>query len=263
MSLHLDARQRAMLAEMGLHVYGPPAEAVANAPEAPEAAPVRLAPAPSGPRVNVEAPARPAAPRPAPSPVREPASSLESMGWDELAGALAEGRACPRCAGRPTVLGAGDPRAELLIVGDPPEEDEEREGEPFRGQAGMLLDNMLKAVGLDRHRRVYLTHVMKSRPPGNRNPEPQDLEACEPVLRRQVQLLQPRVILVMGRFAAPFLLKTSDPLGKLRGRAHDYLGVPVVATFHPTYLLRNQQDKAKAWADLCLARQLMAEPDAV
>jgi DNA polymerase len=125
------------------------------------------------------------------------------------------------------------------------------------GQAGKLLDNMLKALGLARDSKVYIANVLKCRPPGNRNPEPDEVARCEPFLRRQVQLLQPKIILAMGRFAVQSLLGTSEPIGKLRGQAHQYLGVPVVATYHPAYLLRNLPEKAKAWADLCFAQDLV------
>ena len=131
------------------------------------------------------------------------------------------------------------------------------QGEPFVGQAGKLLDNMLKAIGMDRHHQVYIANVLKCRPPGNRNPEPEEVAQCEPFLRRQVELLQPRIILAMGRFAVQSLLQTTEPIGKLRGRPHQYGGVPVVVTYHPAYLLRNLPDKAKAWADLCLAMELL------
>jgi uracil-DNA glycosylase family 4 len=251
MSLDLDARQRAMLAEMGVPVFEP----LARAPvEAPAAAPSAvLAPAP---RAQLQpAPAQ----RPAPSAALEPrAAGIELMEWDTLAQAVAECRACNLCQGRRnTVFGVGDRQADWLVVGEAPGENEDLQGEPFVGQAGKLLDNMLKALGLDRQHKVYIANVLKCRPPGNRNPEPQEVAQCEPFLRRQVQLLQPRVILAMGRFAVQSLLGSTEPIGKLRGRRHEYMGVPVVVTYHPAYLLRNLPDKAKAWADLCLAQELM------
>jgi DNA polymerase len=147
------------------------------------------------------------------------------------------------------------------VVGEAPGENEDLQGEPFVGQAGKLLDNMLKALGLDRQRKVYIANVLKCRPPGNRNPQPQEVAQCEPFLRRQVQLLQPKIILAMGRFAVQSLLGTDEPIGKLRGRRHEYMGVPVVVTYHPAYLLRSLPDKAKAWADLCLAQELMRAQD--
>ena len=188
--------------------------------------------------------------------------AIELMEWDALAQAVSQCQACKLCSGRTnTVFGVGDKKADWLIVGEAPGENEDLQGEPFVGQAGKLLDNMLKALGLDRNNKVYITNVLKCRPPGNRNPEPEEVAQCEPFLRRQVQLLQPKIVLAMGRFAVQALLGTSEPIGKLRGRAHEYLGIPVVVTYHPAYLLRNLPDKAKAWADLCLARQLMrAQP---
>ena len=180
------------------------------------------------------------------------------MQWDALATAVAECRACPLCASRRnTVFGVGDAKADWLVVGEAPGENEDQQGEPFVGQAGKLLDNMLAALGLSRRHNVYIANILKCRPPGNRNPEPQEVAQCEPFLRRQIQLLQPRIILAMGRFAVQSLLGTTEPIGKLRGRMHRYQGVPVVVTYHPAYLLRNLADKAKAWDDLCLALDLM------
>jgi uracil-DNA glycosylase family 4 len=148
-------------------------------------------------------------------------------------------------------------------VGEAPGEQEDRQGEPFVGRAGQLLDRMLTAVGLSRTeadaaRQVYIANVIKCRPPGNRNPLPEEVAQCEPFLIRQVQLVQPKVILAMGRFAVQSILRSSEPIGKLRGKVHEYQGVPVVVTYHPAYLLRNPADKALAWDDLCLARELMA-----
>jgi DNA polymerase len=140
-----------------------------------------------------------------------------------------------------------------MVVGEAPGEHEDAEGEPFVGQSGKLLDNMLRAVGLDRRRNVYIANVLKCRPPGNRNPEPHEMVQCEPFLRRQIELLQPRMILAVGRFAVQSLLRTQEPVGRLRGKVHEFQGVPLVVTYHPAYLLRNLPDKAKAWADLCRA----------
>jgi DNA polymerase len=186
-------------------------------------------------------------------------TGIELMEWDALAEAVAACRACKLCSSRRnTVFGVGDPRADWLVVGEAPGENEDLQGEPFVGQAGKLLDNMLKALGLTRREKVYIANVLKCRPPGNRNPEPDEVSQCEPFLRRQVQLLQPKVIVAMGRFAVQSLLGTTEAIGKLRGQKHSYTGVPVVVTYHPAYLLRNLPDKAKAWADLCLAREIVA-----
>ena len=235
MTLQLDARQRAMLAEMGVRLFDPaPAEAAfVDAP-----APVVTASPPSLPE-RVRAPL--------PGPVAD-------MDWDALTETVAACQACGLCHGRRhTVFGVGDRQADWLVVGEAPGEMEDLQGEPFVGPAGKLLDNMLRAIGLGRHENVYITNVLKCRPPGNRNPEPAELAQCEPYLRRQVALLQPKIILAMGRFAVQSLLGSTEPIGKLRGQIHHYAGVPVVVTYHPASLLRNLPDKAKAWADLCLA----------
>ncbi len=239
MRLQLDARQRSMLAAMGVRVFEPLYAEVAET-LAPAAGPM-LAPASESLRAQ--------------EPKLAPA---EDMGWRPLAQAVASCRACSACPPDARgVFGAGDIRAEWLIVGEPPDENEEAALEPFVGDAGKLLDNMLKALGLDRRNKVFLTNVIKCRRPGSRNPSADELAQCERVLRRQVQLLQPKIILAMGRFAMQTLLGTGEPIGKLRGRAHQYLDVPVVVTYHPALLLRNPADKAKAWADLCLAQELV------
>jgi uracil-DNA glycosylase len=248
MSLDLDERRRGMLQEMGVRVFEPAVGETAQM----RAQPAR--PAESGP-----VPLTSDSPRtPSNAGAERAVVGVDSMPWDALADAVSNCRACKLCDGRTqTVFGSGDPQAQWLIVGEAPGENEDLQGEPFVGQAGKLLDNMLKAIGLDRGKNVYIANVLKCRPPGNRNPEPEEVASCEPFLRRQVELLQPRIIVAMGRFAAQTLLASTEPIGKLRGRAHEYLGVPVVATYHPAYLLRNLPDKAKAWADLCLAQELM------
>jgi uracil-DNA glycosylase len=248
MSLELDERRRGMLAEMGIRLFAPVTEPVPSAGQA--AGALVSAPRPS-PASLVAAVSESLAAAP-------PRGAVASMDWAALADAAANCRACRLCEGRTrTVFGAGDVRAQWLIVGEAPGDDEEVQAEPFAGEAGRLLDNMLKAIGLDRRSQVYLANALKCRPPGNRNPDAEEVAQCEPFLRRQVELLRPRIILAMGRFAAQSLLGTTEPIGKLRGRAHEYLGVPVVVTFPPAYLLRNLPDKAKAWADLCLAQELM------
>ena len=189
------------------------------------------------------------------------ADGIDVMQWEDLGQAVAACRACKLCGTRRnTVFGVGDIQADWLIVGEAPGEQEDLQGEPFVGQAGKLLDNMLRALGLSRREKVYIANVLKCRPPGNRNPEPDEVAQCEPFLRRQVELLQPKIIVAMGRFAVQSLLGTSEAIGKLRGQRHQYAGVPVVVTYHPAYLLRNLPDKSKAWADLCLAREIAAQP---
>ncbi len=186
--------------------------------------------------------------------------ALSRLGWDELRAAVADCRACGLCESRTqTVFGVGHLRAHWMIVGEAPGAQEDAQGEPFVGAAGQLLDAMLRALALTREadgdpaRRAYIANTLKCRPPGNRNPQADELAQCEPFLLRQIELVQPRLILAMGRFAVQSLLRSNEPIGRLRGRVHRYQGVPLVVTYHPAYLLRNLPDKAKAWEDLCLA----------
>ena len=265
MTLALDERRRAMLTEMGLGGFAvlPLAPEQRTAPEAAPVAPSLAREAAPAPRV---APAQPSSLQPiARVAVAAPsAGGVPLLSWEELRQAVTECRACGLCDGRTTtVFGVGDPQPDWLVVGEAPGEQEDLQGEPFVGQAGKLLDNMLRAIGLDRQRKVYIANVLKCRPPGNRNPDPAEVAQCEPFLRRQVELLQPRIILAMGRFAVQSLLGSTEPIGRLRGRVHQYQGVPLVVTYHPAYLLRNLPEKAKAWADLCLAlEQVRAQADA-
>jgi DNA polymerase len=152
----------------------------------------------------------------------------------------------------------GDERADWLLVGEAPGAEEDRLGDPFVGQAGKLLDNMLAAIGLARDDNVYICNVLKCRPPGNRNPEPDEVAKCTPFLLRQIELIEPRLIVAMGRFAAQTLLNTDASIASLRGRVHQYAARPLIVTYHPAYLLRNLPDKAKAWEDLVFARKTMA-----
>lgn len=178
--------------------------------------------------------------------------------WDALAEAVAHCTACKLHASRTQgVLGVGDQQADWLIIGEAPGEEEDAQGEPFVGQAGKLLDAMLVSIGLARRKNVYIANVLKSRPPGNRHPEPDEIAACRPYLLAQIELIQPKVILALGLVAAHSLLDTDETIGHLRGRAHQFQGVPLVVTYHPAYLLRKPTDKALAWEDLCLARRLM------
>jgi uracil-DNA glycosylase family 4 len=178
------------------------------------------------------------------------------MDWPALKAAVKDCTVCPLRAGcTQTVFGVGDENADWLLVGEAPGAEEDRLGEPFVGQAGRLLDNMLAALSLRRGEDVYIANVLKCRPPGNRNPEAAEVAACSPYLRRQIRLIQPKLIVAMGRFAAQTLLDTEATIGSLRGQVHAYQGVPLVVTYHPAYLLRNLPDKAKAWADLVFARK--------
>ena len=193
-------------------------------------------------------------------PVSPKKSTLaQETEWQDLKARVAGCTDCKLRAGcTQTVFGVGDEKADWLLVGEAPGAEEDRLGEPFVGQAGRLLDNMLAAIALARGRNVYIANVLKCRPPGNRNPEPDEVAKCSPHLLRQIELIRPKLIVAMGRFAAQTLLGTGASIASLRGRVHRYAGLPLIVTYHPAYLLRNLPDKAKAWADLCFAVKTMA-----
>ena len=262
-------------------------EVVAPRPPAPRDEPARPAPAPvrapaPGPgsaalpvALPVALPAALPAARPAATVAGRPdAAAIATMDWPALRDAVAGCQACGLCrTRRHTVFGVGHERAPLMVVGEAPGEQEDLQGEPFVGAAGQLLDRMLAAIGLarapgadggdgvgvgdDPARRVFIANTLKCRPPRNRNPAPEELATCQPFLQRQVALVQPRVILAMGRFAVQSLLGSDEAIGRLRGRVHRWQDVPVVVTYHPAYLLRQPADKAKAWDDLCRAAELL------
>jgi len=190
---------------------------------------------------------------------QRPAAADAAKDWVELK-QLVSG--CVKCGlhktRTQTVFGVGDAAAQWMLIGEAPGAEEDRLGDPFVGQAGRLLDNMLAAIGLDRGNNVYIANVLKCRPPGNRNPEPEEVAKCSPHLLRQIELVNPKLIVAMGRFAAQTLLETDASIASLRGRVHRYAGRPCIVTYHPAYLLRNLPDKAKAWADLVFARKTMA-----
>ena len=187
--------------------------------------------------------------------VDDTAADIATLDWDTLAARVAVCERCRLCERRTnSVFGVGDRDADWMLIGEAPGENEDKLGEPFVGQAGKLLDSMLHAVALSREDNVFIANVIKCRPPGNRNPELDEVARCEPYLKRQVELVKPKLIVALGRFAAQSLLKTEASIASLRGRVHDYQGVPVIVTYHPAYLLRSLPDKAKAWADLCLAQ---------
>jgi DNA polymerase len=193
------------------------------------------------------------------APVLTREQRILGMQWNELKAAVAGCTACKlRAACTQTVFGVGDESADWMIVGEAPGAEEDKLGEPFVGQAGRLLDNMLGALGMKRGENVYIANVLKCRPPGNRNPEPDEVAQCSPHLSRQIELVRPKLILAMGRFAVQTLLETDASISSLRGRLHQYHGVPLVVTYHPAYLLRTLQDKSKAWADLVFARRSLA-----
>ena len=187
-------------------------------------------------------------------------SPILDMDWAQLKAKVAGCTDCKLRAGcSQTVFGVGDEKAQWMLVGEAPGSDEDRLGEPFVGQAGKLLDNMLAAISLGRGENVYIANVLKCRPPGNRNPEPDEVAKCSPHLLRQIALIQPKLILAMGRFAAQTLLGTDATITSLRGKVHRYAGMPLVVTYHPAYLLRNLPDKSKAWADLLFAKKTMGK----
>ena len=243
--------------ELGLSRAGPPAEPVGPPPPAIE--PLAVAEVPAPMPVTPPASVAPAAVAEAPaSGQTDPAAAMD---WEALAATVADCRQCPLHAGRrQAVFGVGDHQAHWLFVGEAPGAEEDRRGEPFVGRAGRLLDEMLFALGVERQD-VYIANVLKCRPPANRDPMGEEVRACEGYLHRQVSLIAPRVIVALGRFAAQSLLRSSQPIYALRGRAHRYAntGVPLVVTYHPAYLLRSSIDKRKAWADLCLAREAIVQ----
>jgi len=276
MTLELDDRQRAMLQEMGVKVWLPEAASppVRHAPKIPIADPLAAiaiaAAAATLTRLTAGSGAVPASKHVASIAMThgEPLD-LQGMDWPTLAQTAAACQACGLCAGRKNSTLQASPtaaQADWMVVGDPPDEDEDRLGQPFAEQTGVLLDNMLKAVGASRtgtgRQGAYLSNVVKCRPPQGRLPQAPELAQCAQYLQREIALVQPKVILAMGRFAAQLLLgehpeHAALPLGKQRGQVYHYQGIPVVVTYHPKVLLRASADKAKAWADLCLAMDVL------
>jgi uracil-DNA glycosylase len=197
--------------------------------------------------------------------VARAAHGRDADSWDAL---KAEVSSCRRCGLHATrtqaVFGVGDPTAEWFVIGEAPGAEEDRRGEPFVGRAGQLLDSMLRALGLARGENVYIANILKSRPPANRDPKPDEVEACMGFLSRQVALVRPKLILAVGRIAAQTLLATDAPLARLRGRLHRFgpLDTPLVVTYHPAYLLRSPAEKRKAWEDLKFARNVFASTGA-
>ncbi len=201
------------------------------------------------PRVAAVPPAAPAIP-----------AANDDDSWDAVAAEVAGCRRCGLCETRTrTVFGVGDRNARWLVVGEAPGAEEDRQGEPFVGRAGGLLNAMLRGIGLAREQ-VFIANVLKCRPPNNRDPAPAEVAQCLPYLERQIGLLQPRILLAVGRIAAQNLLATDTPIGKLRGHVHAFgaRGIPMVVTYHPAYLLRSPAEKRKAWEDLKFARRIAA-----
>lgn len=188
-----------------------------------------------------------------------PGGNIEMLDWEALRARVAACTACELHRSRSqTVFGVGNRSADWLVIGEAPGADEDRQGEPFVGRAGQLLNSMLRAIGLPREQ-VYIANILKCRPPGNRDPKPEEAACCTPYLHRQIALLSPKLILVVGRIAAQKLLDTDVPLARLRGLVHRYgpLSTPLVVTYHPAYLLRSPGEKRKAWVDLKFARGVL------
>ena len=255
----LDDRQRAMLAEMGVRVWMP--QTVRALPA--KAAKLAQVEVPDTPLVDAAAPLNlpvASAPQMLSVPIVDISQlpeGIASMDWTQLQPAVSSCTGCGLSQTRQqAILGEGLASADWMIVGDAPGEEEDKAAQSFAGPAGQLLDNMLKALSLTREQ-VYLTHALKCRTPVGRNASQVEVSHCATYLARQVELVQPKVILAMGRTAALALLQSAEPLGKLRSQVQSFKGVPVVVTYPPAYLLRNQADKAKAWADLCVAASLV------
>lgn len=282
-SLNLDARRLGMLEAMGIP-YGWPTSAPLPAPVAAPSPPTRHAIAVAKKSEEFESKKGAAyasklsignvidfkkidKKQEQPAPHSVPASHEvgerprpEAWDWDALEQGVRDCHACGLChSRRQAVLGMGPRRAKWMVVGEGPGEQEDRQGVPFVGPAGQLLDAMLAAMGLSRERDVYITNAVKCRPPSNRNPEPHEWQQCQPYLMRQIELVQPELILSLGRYASHTLLDhvvpqaASSPLGRLRGQVHRLHDRPVIVSYHPAYLLRNPPEKAKVWQDLCLA----------
>ncbi len=245
------ARARPALAAASIPGTSPPgappalANAVPARPEAVQPA-VRSAQTLDAPMIEAQ---------PGTNDDRARAAAIGQLDWPALKAAVTGCSACALCKGRTnTVFGVGDENAGWMIIGEAPGAEEDARGEPFVGQAGQLLDAMLAALDMNRRQNVYIANVLKCRPPGNRNPAPDEVARCAPHLLRQVALIKPRLILSMGRFASQALLGTEASIASLRGRLHSFAGTPVVVTYHPAYLLRTPTDKARAWEDLLFAR---------
>jgi uracil-DNA glycosylase family 4 len=202
-----------------------------------------------------------AAAEPVPARPADDEEAETGTDWDTLRREVA---ACVKCElhkGRTqTVFGVGNPHAEIMLIGEAPGAEEDRQGEPFVGRAGKLLNAMLAAIGLQREE-VFIANILKCRPPRNRDPRPEEVSACEPYLQRQIELVRPCILLALGRVAAQNLLKVDTPIGRMRGRCYEYPAprVPVVVTYHPAYLLRSPREKRKVWQDLQFAMQIYNE----
>ncbi len=257
-------RPAALLKAQAARAAAPPSEpAPMPAPAAPPRATPVAAPPASAPPAMAARPVAPARAEPARStPFKVPSGAPASVAplpgvvagerptLDQIRRELGDCQRCKLCSGRKNIVfGTGNPRAELCFVGEGPGENEDLQGVPFVGAAGQLLTKMIEAMGYSRDD-VYICNVVKCRPPGNRNPEPDEVEACEPFLRAQLAAVQPKAIVALGKFAAQTLLRDSTPITRMRGQWREYQGIQLMPTFHPAYLLRNPAEKRKAWEDL-------------
>ncbi len=188
-----------------------------------------------------------------------PVSAADDLDWNALRATVA---GCTRCSlhqtRTQTVFGVGDPNADWMFIGEAPGAEEDRRGEPFVGRSGQLLDQMLAAIGQSRQS-VFIANIIKCRPPNNRDPKPEEAIACRAYLERQIEIVNPRIIIAVGKIAAQNLLGTDSPVGRMRGKRHSFGNVPLVVTYHPAYLLRSPSQKRKSWDDLCLARDIVRE----
>ena len=263
----MTSRREEILKEIGLsplwrlrlaQPHGEPPSALEHIAHAAE--PAEAASLTGSPSVSIATPLRGSSPS---NEIRSPVgddrrAAIMRMDWAELKQAVAQCLDCPLHAKRrKTVFGVGDENADWMFIGEGPGADEDALGDPFVGQAGKLLDNMLAAIKLNRRENVFIANVVKCRPPGNRNPEPDEALKCEPYLQRQIDLIKPKLIIALGRVAALNLLSREASIASLRGRVLDYKGTPLIVTYHPAYLLRNLTDKSKAWEDLCFAVRTM------
>jgi uracil-DNA glycosylase family 4 len=193
-----------------------------------------------------------------PNEAIEAGVASDGLGWGELRQCIVD---CTRCglaqSRTQTVFGVGNENADWMIIGEAPGAEEDRRGEPFVGRAGKMLDEMLRAIG-ERRNSVFIANILKCRPPHNRDPKPEEAAECRGYLERQIELVQPRIILAVGKIAAQNLLDSDEPVGRMRGRPHDLNGIPLVVTYHPAYLLRSPSQKRKSWSDLCLASRLLS-----
>lgn len=241
----MSANRQAILTEMGFKLW----ELRSTQPDEPSVPPPHAEP----PQIAQEVPDTISSTVPV-------SASLDGVGWDELAQTVSNCRACGLCKHRhQAVLGVGDRQADWLFIGEGPGAEEDARGEPFVGQAGKLLDNMLASISLKRGENVYIANAVKCRPEGNRTPHADEMASCRPFLMRQIELIQPKLIVLLGRAAVHSVLKEDKSLASMRKKTFRLGNIPVLVSYHPAYLLRNLPDKAKAWEDLCQAQRIMRD----